>query len=396
MAVANNTVQVNHIDMNSLPDYDVIIVGGGLGGLVSSILLSRSGINVLLIEKKTYPYHKVCGEYVSNEVLTFLKSIGFNPFQFGASSIHKLRISTPSGKNIYTKLKQGGFGLSRYKMDEALAELATQKGATVLTNTRVNDIVFNDSHFEISTQAGNVYTSRLVIGSYGKRDTLDKKLNRSFINYQSGYMGVKYHIKSNYPIDEIGLDTFENGYCGIVKIEDDKYNLCYLYRRGNGKTINSINQLQEEIMCNNPRIKTIFNQSTFINKEPEVINEVSFRAKATVENHVLMCGDSAGLITPLCGNGMSMAIHAAKILNELIISSSFLKHPVIPAAERVSLEHRYTQQWNRQFKSRLTYGRMIQSMFGNKLINEISLRSIHVFPPLERWLISRTHGKEIL
>jgi len=32
----------------------------------------------------------------------------------------------------------------------------------------------------------------------------------------------------------------------------------------------------------------------------------------------LMIGDTAGLIHPLCGNGMAMAIHSAKIASELI------------------------------------------------------------------------------
>ena len=32
-----------------------------------------------------------------------------------------------------------------------------------------------------------------------------------------------------------------------------------------------------------------------------------------------MAGDAAGMITPLCGNGMAMAIHSAKILTDLII-----------------------------------------------------------------------------
>ena len=90
--------------------YDVIIIGGGLAGLTTAILLSGKSKKVLVIEKKTYPFHKVCGEYVSNEVLPFLKSIGFDPFEYGATNISKLRISTPSGKNIISPLGLGGFG----------------------------------------------------------------------------------------------------------------------------------------------------------------------------------------------------------------------------------------------------------------------------------------------
>ncbi|NJO03265.1 MAG: FAD-dependent oxidoreductase, partial [Bacteroidia bacterium] len=49
--------------------YDIVIIGGGLAGLVNAIQLSQAGLKVALLEKKSYPFHRVCGEYVSNETL---------------------------------------------------------------------------------------------------------------------------------------------------------------------------------------------------------------------------------------------------------------------------------------------------------------------------------------
>src|SRR5436190_9748448 len=117
--------------MSPLPktDCDVIIAGGGLAGLTVAILLSRNNIKVLLIEKKTYPFHKVCGEYVSNEVLPFLKSLGFDPFKYGAVALKQLRVSTPSGKSYYAEHDMGGFGLSRYTMDHAMFQITQSSGA---------------------------------------------------------------------------------------------------------------------------------------------------------------------------------------------------------------------------------------------------------------------------
>jgi flavin-dependent dehydrogenase len=47
--------------LNRTTTFDVIIVGGGLAGLTSAIHLSKLKKKVLLIEKNTYPKHKVCG-----------------------------------------------------------------------------------------------------------------------------------------------------------------------------------------------------------------------------------------------------------------------------------------------------------------------------------------------
>ena len=102
--------------------YDIIIVGAGLAGLSSAIHLSKFKVNVLLIEKSRLPKHKVCGEYISNEVLPYLEYLGFNPFELGAKKIDKFELSTSKNKTTHCSLPLGGFGVSRYKIDKALAE----------------------------------------------------------------------------------------------------------------------------------------------------------------------------------------------------------------------------------------------------------------------------------
>jgi menaquinone-9 beta-reductase len=370
---------------------DVTIIGGGLAGLTASILLADSGRSVLLIEKKTYPFHKVCGEYVSNEVLPFLVSIGFDPFKYGASAISKFRISTPAGKNINMPLDLGGFGISRYVMDEALYKLALQRGVKIITGARVKSLEFEENRFRIFTEEDE-FSSDLAIGSYGKRDTLDKKLNRDFINDRTGYLGVKYHVRINYPADEVGLDCFENGYCGIVKIEQDIYNLCYLYKRtGDGR---SISELQEKVLFKNPALKEIFYNSEFIYEEPLAINEISFQKKTLAEQRIIMCGDSAGLIAPLCGNGMSMAINSARLLVTEMIKYSESGKPT-SNVNREKLVKAYELVWRDMFGTRLRVGRILQGLFGNKYLTSFSLNSIHAIPHLPEWLMKKTHGQVV-
>ncbi|MGN6567560.1 MAG: NAD(P)/FAD-dependent oxidoreductase [Flavipsychrobacter sp.] len=373
---------------------DVIIVGGGLAGLVAAIELSKAKKKVLLFEKKSYPYHKVCGEYISNEVLAYLQSLGFNPFDYGAAKIDKLRLSTPQGSNIRTSLDLGGFGISRYTMDYALYLLALKCGADILINTRVNDINYNNRHFTVQTSKGS-FTSNIVIGSYGKREVLDKKLNRDFINQRTGYLGVKYHIKTDYPSDEIGLDNFEGGYCGISKVENETYNLCYLYKRPDKNSHKTIKEIEEDILYRNPTLKQIFTSANFLFREPEVINEICFAPKRLIENHILMCGDSAGLITPLCGNGMSMAINAARILSNTLLRAD-MWGTELTTEKRAAIEEVYQKEWDKTFKSRLFWGRSIQGIFGKTKLTGLCINAVHAMPAVEQWLLKRTHGQPIM
>ncbi|MBC7511814.1 MAG: FAD-dependent oxidoreductase, partial [Ferruginibacter sp.] len=53
--------------MNDTQQYDITIIGGGLAGLALAIQLVKKGYSVALFEKEQYPFHKVCGEYISLE-----------------------------------------------------------------------------------------------------------------------------------------------------------------------------------------------------------------------------------------------------------------------------------------------------------------------------------------
>src|ERR1700749_2231634 len=108
--------------------YDVIIAGGGLAGLGLSIQLAKPGYRVALFEKESFPYHKVCGEYISLESWNFLEELGLPLSDWNLPIIRTLRMSSPNGRSLKQELPLGGFGISRYRLDAALADIARKEG----------------------------------------------------------------------------------------------------------------------------------------------------------------------------------------------------------------------------------------------------------------------------
>ncbi len=368
-------------------DLDVIIIGGGLAGLCNAIHLSKFNKKVLLIEKNEYPKHKVCGEYISNEVLPYLDFLEINPFDFGAVKISEFQLSTTKNKLISAKLPLGGFGISRYQLDFILSEKAIKNGVTILKDSVIN-VDFKNDVFSVETKENNTFTSKITIGAFGKRSLLDVKLERDFIKKKSPYLGVKIHVKGNFKEDLVALHNFKGGYCGVSKVENKAINLCYITNFSSFKKYKNIEDFQEQVVFKNQFLKEIFNNSKAIFEKPLTISQVSFETKKPVENHILMCGDSAGMIHPLCGNGMSMAIQSAQIASKLILN--YYEGAI---SSRSDLEKLYIRQWNKQFKWRLKSGHFIAMLFRKDRIASILLQILKKLPFLLPIIIKQTHGK---
>ena len=119
-------LKTNDLIMNIMKS-DVLIIGGGLAGLTAAVLLQKNGYQVRLIEKKRYPFHRVCGEYISNEVLPFLKSLDIGIDTLETSHINRLAVTAVSGKILNANLALGGFGISRYTLDNLLFKQAEKE-----------------------------------------------------------------------------------------------------------------------------------------------------------------------------------------------------------------------------------------------------------------------------
>ncbi len=371
--------------------YHCAVIGGGLAGLCLSIQLADRGLNVVLFEKNQYPFHKVCGEYISMESWDFLSRLGLPLTELSLPRITQLGISSERGFLLEHPLGMGGFGISRYSLDHQLCQLARQKGVHVLENCKVNSVISESRDvWHIHTTQG-IFQTEIVCGSYGK-------YTPSFISHEAGYkasgtrerdnyIGVKYHIKTDMPVDRIELHNFKDGYCGVSKVDQDWYCLCYLTTARNltenGK---DIHRMERNVLYKNPFLKDIFTRSAFVSREPLVISNVHFGEKQTSVDGVFLLGDAAGSITPLCGNGMSMGMRASVLLADQL-------YGFFEKDQKISqIITNYRKAWNGAFKGRITAGYHLQNLFGKQHMTHYALKFLDKCPVVTTRLISLTHG----
>jgi menaquinone-9 beta-reductase len=382
--------------------FDVTIIGAGLAGCSAAITLAQFGYSVLLLEAGNYPRPKVCGEFLSPESLAFFNGAGFGEkFQaLKPARIDSLRITAPNGSEWRSPLPIPAQGLSRFALDNALAEHARCLGVELHENTRVIQIEGNlEAGFSLNAQTVQgirEFQSTAVIAAYGKGSNLNRILKRKEKKQQSAaYLGLKRHFTGPSLAQEIDLHVFQGGYCGISPIEGGVSNVCLLvkqdvFQQVRSNDSNSVNQFIEFICEQNAYLNDWLSQATAVYPDWLSIAQVSLTRQMPVEQDILFAGDAVAMIAPLAGDGMAMALHSGKLAAQAI--HAYLNKSL----DAFAMKQAYLFAWQKAFRKRLNLGRVLQELMVSPRLLVAGLRVLNRFPGLGHWLIQETRNLALL
>ena len=119
---------------------DVLIVGAGPGGSAAAYHLARHGIDVLAIDKATFPREKVCGDGLTPRSVGAVQRMGIDTSDPGFERVIGLRVHS---KDVTMDLPwpelqtwpNYGLVMPRLGFDHLLLERAKKAGARVLEAT---------------------------------------------------------------------------------------------------------------------------------------------------------------------------------------------------------------------------------------------------------------------
>jgi flavin-dependent dehydrogenase len=364
---------------------DVIIIGAGLAGLTAAIELAEAGLDVVVFDKRTLPRHKVCGEYLSLEVVPYLESIGAS--MEDAPRIDRLVLSRNDRQVIQSNLPLGGVGISRYALDFRLYEQALNRGVDFIWKP-VESVRFEHDLFTVVSR-GVKYKARQVLGAWGKRSNLDRTLKRPFFSRESPWMGIKMHYEAEYPSNQVGLYTFKGGYGGLSVTETGAVNFCYLVHKDRFRETPDLEACTQGLLKEHPSLGSILGASTPLFKAALGISNISFGRKDLVSRHILLGGDAAQLIHPLCGNGMAMAIETGRLQGNAVAGFLKASHP-----DRAAMEKNFQKNWRKKFATRLRTGAFLQRLLLSSAGMELGLQLAGRAPFILSKVIQKTHGAQ--
>jgi len=273
--------------------------------------------------------------------------------------------------------------LSRWFLDKALYAIALNQGVRILCQTKVTQVTQNSTGYEVTFQSGSKENYPLLVGAFGRISGLQKPKGKN------EFVGVKYHIAEGPADDTIEIHQFEGGYCGVSKVEEGAYNLCYLVSARYFKTVKGdIGSLEKEILSQNPFLKKRLESKRLT---PHVFtSQIHFGTQNSQKQGYILLGDAAGFIPPLTGNGMSLAFRSASKLFESLLA--YEKHGQL--SQVLTENHAYIQQY---LRFRIIKGRFLQSLLfiPNRKINRILCYALVYVPGLLKLLSKQAVGKKI-
>lgn len=376
--------------------YDVVVIGGGPAGAVAGRCIAQTGRSVALLEKHPFPRETLCGEFLSEEVVTTIRDLGLETafFALRPNPLTTFTLLPGRGGPVRAPLGFTAYGVRRGKFDAMLLDAASASGVKILQPAEVTGVERNRDGFLVRFRTegkSRTLQSTRVVGAYGRNSPLDRSLRRPFAGVRTGYTGVKFHIPAelleNIQRQEIMIALGPEMYCGISHVGDGTATVCYLERRSRGASP-SRERVWELAHANSDvaRVITPVVRTYLLQTPIYGAGNIFFGARDVVENGVLMVGDSAGVIAPLAGDGIGIALEQARLLGKIFADVHTGREG------RTSLEGRYMRESQRLLTARRRVALLCQHLALTKVFRPIVSPLFASTPGLLRAAIYATRG----
>lgn len=372
-------------------EVDVAIVGAGPAGSTLAALLAGRRFSVTVVDRDEFPRDKLCGEFLSWDALPIADALGVRALidEAGAPRIGRCRI-VGTNRDYEFAFPHEARGVSRMLLDALLLEIAKGRGAVGLDGFTATDLQEGGLIVRPPLPSGRTISppslihARVTVGAWGRWGRFDQQLGRAFVRDRAHRsFGFKRHYTGTPPRNAIELYSFRDGYLGVNEIEGARTNVCGLVSAQRltghkGRWDAFVGELRDD----EPLLDAMYArytpaQETFLSSEP-----VIFRARSAVEAGVFMIGDASGIVDPLTGNGMAMAMQSALLAAPHIAA-------LLNGRDRAACENDYRREHHSFFAPRIAWSRRVARLLSRPRLLDAALATRANLGPM---LVRRTRA----
>nr|WP_221308969.1 geranylgeranyl reductase family protein [Nocardiopsis mwathae] len=364
---------------------DVIVVGAGPAGSTTAYHLAQAGLDVLLLEKTSFPREKVCGDGLTPRAVKQLAAMGISFDDKGWIRNRGLRII---GGGVRLELpwpelaEYPSFGLvrTRYDFDRILADQAVAAGARLCENTTVTGPLLDERTGRVAGVRAKgpdreplTYRAPLVIAADGNSSRLAVSMGVRKRDDRPMGVAVRTYFTSHRHDDDYleswlelwdssgGKDVLLPGYGWIFGVGDGTSNvgLGILDSSAGFRDID-YRKLLRRWTASMPE-EWGFTEERQCGPIRGAALPMGFNRTPHYARGLMLVGDAGGMVNPFNGEGIAYAMEAGHIAADVVVQA--LSRPTVQTRERTL--HRYPQILSDTYGGYYTLGRYFVKMIGN-------------------------------
>jgi geranylgeranyl reductase family protein len=312
------------------------VVGGGPAGAAAGFWLAREGHDVLLVEKKSFPREKTCGDGLTPRAILQLEEMGFD---FDIPELHRIDgLRAYAGDDLmlemgwpdHSRFPNWGAVLRRRDLDAQVARLAEKEGVRVLEGTTATPVIEGGLLTSVILETDGV--SEMVspkvtviadgslnrfgreLGTTRRRDYPLGMATRAY--YSSPLSGDRF-LESQLDLRDASGATIP-GYGWIFPMGDGTVNLGVglLSTYSRWKRVNAARMMSHYVAIA-PDYWELTEESRLTKPMGGKLT-MAFSKGPLVGSNWITVGDAAGAINPWNGEGISYAYETGRIAAEYI------------------------------------------------------------------------------
>lgn len=321
--------------------YDLIIIGAGPAGTSAALYAAPLGLKVLLLDKKSFPRDKICGDALSGKAMEVLRDLGLadEAQKLPGAHIHSVVFGSPKGVVTDIAMKSAradgiptGLVVPRKIFDAFLFEKASQTSAQIITGFEVKDIleeggqVCGVSGINRNSGREEEYRGKIVLGADGYHALIARKKRLHERNPDHWIAAVRAYYKNvsglDHQIELHFVDEIIPGYFWLFPAGENLANVGLgIVQSALQKRPFNLKKAMDTII-KSEAFASRFEQAAAVSKTEGWNLPAASMHRKNYGNGFMLLGDAAGLIDPFTGEGIGNAMvsgkHAAETASKAV------------------------------------------------------------------------------